>query len=100
MVAAVTNATVMGSPLQWLSVVRALRSVVPTNNNQQSATNTCGAWPSSTLDGLAYIISPLLPEGHLGTSGGTSTPLLVTLTLWRERQGVLGLWKTLGLKVL
>jgi hypothetical protein len=39
--------------------------LVPTNKNPYSATNTLGAWLSSKLDGLAYIISPLLPESLL-----------------------------------
>jgi hypothetical protein len=55
-------ATVMGSRFQSPSAVRTLRSLVPTNNSPQSATNTFAAWLSSKLDGLAYIISPLLPE--------------------------------------
>jgi hypothetical protein len=38
---------------------------VLSSNNSQSATNTFGAWLSSELDGLAYIISPLLPESLL-----------------------------------
>jgi len=52
----------MGSRLQGPDAVRALRSLVPTNKNPQSATNTLGAKLSSELDGLAYIITPVLPE--------------------------------------
>ena len=47
------------------STVHVLRSLVLSSNNSQSATNTFGAWLSSELDGLAYIISPLLPESLL-----------------------------------
>jgi len=49
------GATDMGSRLQ-------LPSLVPSNHNPHSATNTFGAWLSSELDGLAYTISLLLPE--------------------------------------
>src|SRR5215510_13658304 len=51
----------MGSRLHEPSTVRVLRYMVLSSNNSQSATNTFGAWLSSKLDGLAYVISPLLP---------------------------------------
>jgi hypothetical protein len=58
----------MGNPLHAHALVRALRSPVPTKKTPQSATNTFGAKPSSFLDGLAYSISPLLPESQWRTS--------------------------------
>jgi hypothetical protein len=55
---------VLSIPLHALSAVHSRRSLVPTNNNPQSATNTFGAWLSSKLDRLAYIFAPFLPESH------------------------------------
>jgi hypothetical protein len=52
--------TEMGNRLQ-------LPSLVPSNNNPHSATNTFGAWLSSKLDGVASIISPLRPRTHFGS---------------------------------
>jgi hypothetical protein len=112
-------ATVMGSRLQWPFAVRALQSLVPHNNNPQSATNTFGAWLSSKLDGLAYIISPLLPEslrgaiqqrldraasaetgapGAGGTDRGASLPEEGTLSIVRRGEGYLRLGSLLPLQ--
>src|SRR4029453_18622035 len=49
------------TPCPARALARPPRSVVPTTNPPKSATNTFGAKPSSKLDGLTYMISPLLP---------------------------------------